>query len=314
MTAPVNAGVDVSKGHLDLATLPPGPPVRLPNTPDGCAALAARLPAARLVVVEATGGYEVPVVAALHAAGVPVAVVNPRQARDFARALGRLAKTDRVDAGVLAEFAARLDPAPTPPADPGRDALAALLARRRQLLDMRTMESNRLRPGTPPPIRRGIEEHLAWLDGRVADADRELAAAVRGSPAWRADDDLLRSIPGIGPVTSRTLLAALPELGTGSADRLASLAGLAPFADDSGRRQGGRHIRGGRAAVRRALYMAALAAARVDGPLKAFADRLRGRGKAAKAVLVAVARRLLVIAHAVLRDRRPWLPALAEAR
>jgi transposase len=308
------AGVDVSKDHLDLATYPPGDPVRVPNTPDGCAALAARLAGVRLVVLEATGGYEAAVVAALHLAGIPVAVVNPRQARDFARVLGRHAKTDRADAAVPAEFAARIDPAPAAAPDPDREALAAVLARRRQLLDMRVMESNRVRPETPAAIRSGIADHLAWLDDRIAAADRELAAAVRRTPAWRAEDDLLRSLPGIGPVVSRTLIADLPELGTRSADRLVALVGLAPFADDSGRRSGGRHIRGGRGTVRRALFLAAPTAARVAGPLKDFADRLKARGKAAKVVLVAVARRLLVAANAVVRDGRPWEPTLAEAR
>jgi transposase len=308
------AGIDVSKDHLDLATYPPAEPVRVPNTPDGCAALAARLAGTRLVAVEATGGYESAVVAALHVAGVPVAVVNPRQARDFARALGRHAKTDAVDAAVLAEFAARIDPPPAAAPDPDREALAAVLTRRRQLLDMRVMESNRLRPDTPAAIRAGIADHLTWLDERIAAADRELAAAVRRTPAWRAEDDLLRSIPGIGPVVSRTLIADLPELGTRPADQLVALAGLAPFAHDSGRRSGGRHIRGGRATVRRALYLAALTARRVAGPLRDFADRLKARGKAAKVVLVAVARRLLVIANAVVRDGRPWEPTLAAAK
>ena len=159
-----------------------------------------------------------------------------------------------------------------------------------------------------------IDDHLAWLDQRIADADRALAAAIRQTPAWRDQDDLLRSIPGIGPVASRTLVADLPELGTRSADQLVALVGLAPYADDSGRRQGGRHIRGGRATVRRALYLAALTAARVDGPLQVFADRLKARGKAAKVVLIAVARRLLVIANAVVRDRRPWQPTRAATR
>jgi transposase len=313
-TTPTTAGIDVAKDHLDVATYPPTEPVRVPNTPGGHAALAARLAGVRLVVVEATGGYETALVAALHAAGVPVAVVNPRQARDFARVIGRHAKTDRIDAAVLAAFAARIDPPPTPAADPGRDALAAALARRRQLLDMRTMEANRLRPDTAARIRAGIADHIAWLDARLADADRDLAAAVRNTPAWRDRDDLLRSIPGIGPVASRTLIADLPELGTRGPDRLAALAGLAPFAADSGTRSGHRHIRGGRGTVRRALYMAALAAARVTGPLKDFADRLKARGKAAKVVLIAVARRLLVIAHAVVRDARPWQPDLAAAR
>jgi transposase len=308
------AGIDVAKDHLDVATYPAGTPLRVPNTPDGFAALIAHLGDVGLVVLEATGGYEAPVAAALHVAGVPVAVVNPRQARDFARVIGRHAKTDRVDAAVLAEFAARIDPPAAAVPDPGRDELAAVLTRRRQLIDMRVMESNRLRPGLPGAVRAGIEDHLAWLDDRIAGADRELAAAVRRTPAWREADDLLRSIPGIGPVASRTLIADLPELGTGSADRLAALVGLAPFAADSGTRVGGRHIRGGRGTVRRALFMAALAAARVAGPLKDFADRLKARGKAVKVVLVAVARRLLGIANAVLRDRRRWQPELAAAR
>ncbi len=315
MTDPrTTAGIDVAKDYLDAATYPAGEPVRVPNTPDGIAALVARLGSVALVVLEATGGYEAPVAAALHVAGVPVAVVNPRQARDFARVIRRHAKTDRIDAAVLAEFAARIDPPPAAPPDPARDALAAVLARRRQLIDIRVMEANRRRPDTPAAIRAGIEDHLAWLDDRIAGADRELAAAVRRTPAWREQDDLLRSIPGIGPVVSRTLVADLPELGTRSPGRLAALAGLAPFAADSGTRSGGRHIRGGRGTVRRALYLAALSAARVAGPLKDFADRLRGQGKAAKVVLVAVARKLLVIANAVVRDRRPWDPALAAVR
>lgn len=308
------AGIDVSKDHLDLATFPAGETVRVPNTPDGHAALVERLAGVRLVALEATGGYESAVVAALHLAGVPVAVVNPRQARDFARVLGRHAKTDRVDAAVLAEFAARIDPTPATAPDPDREALAAVLTRRRQLLDMRVMESNRLRPDTPAAIRTGIADHLAWLDERIAAAERDLAAAVRRTPAWREQDDLLRSLPGIGPITSRTLLADLPELGRGCADRLVALVGLAPFADDSGRRSGGRHIRGGRGTVRRALYLAALTARRVEGPLKEFADRLTARGKPRKVVLVAVARRLLVIANAMVRDGCSWQPTLATAR
>jgi transposase len=175
------AGIDVSKDHLDVATYPAGTPFRVPNTPDGFAALAARLSplAPALVVLEATGGYESAAAAALHVAGVPVAVVNPRQAREFARVIGRHAKTDRVDAAVLAEFAARIDPTPAVAPDPEREALSALLARRRQLLEMRVMESNRLRPGLPAAVRSGIEDHLRWLDERVAAADKELAAAVR---------------------------------------------------------------------------------------------------------------------------------------
>jgi transposase len=254
------------------------------------------------------------VAAALAAAGVPVAVVNPRQVRDFAGATGRLAKTDALDAAVLAHFAeaVRPDPRPLPDADTRR--LAELLDRRRQLSGMRTMESNRLAQATDRAVRRDIEDHLRWLDGRMDRADRDLAAAVEASPVWRANDDLLRSIKGIGPVVSRTLLAEFPELGTLTRQQVAALAGVAPVNRDSGRRAGRRFIAGGRAGVRTAVFQAALSARRHNPPLKAFADRLAAKGKAAKVVLIAVARKLLVIANAVLRDRRPWVgitPAVA---
>lgn len=312
----VFVGIDVSKAALDVAVRPAGAVFQVANDPDGIAALVDRLRplAPALVVLEATGGYEAPAVAALQVAGVPVAAVNPRQARDFAKATGRLAKTDRIDAQALAHFAEAVRPEPRPAAPAQQVALDALLTRRRQLVGMRVMESNRLPTASDPAVRAGIERHLAWLGGEVAEADRLLAEAVAAGPAWRAKDDLLRSLPGVGPVVSRTLLAALPELGTAEGGRLASLAGLAPYAHDSGTLRGGRHIRGGRAEVRRALYLAALSAARRPGPLKDFADRLRGRGKKAKVVLVAVARKLLVIANAVLRTGQPWQPAMAAPR
>jgi transposase len=312
----VFVGIDVSKAALDVAIRPGGLTFQVANDPDGVAALVDRLRplAPALIVLEATGGYETPAVAALQAAGLPVAAVNPRQARDFARATGRLAKTDRIDAQALAHFADALRPEPHPPAPAEQAALDALLTRRRQLVGMRVMEANRLPTVTDPRVRAGIERHLTWLDGEVAEADRLLAEAVAASPAWRAKDDLLRSLPGVGPVVSRTLLAALPELGPADGGKLAALAGLAPYAHDSGTLRGGRHIRGGRAEVRRALYLAALSAARRAGPLKDFADRLRGRGKKAKVVLIAVARKLLVIANAVLRTGQPWQPALAVSR
>jgi transposase len=314
--APPFVGIDVAKDHLDVATRPAGPAFRLPNDPAGLDQLVARLqhlgPA--LVVLEATGGYELPPLAALQAAGIAVAVVDPRRARAFAEGTGRLAKTDRIDAEALAHLAEAVRPAPRPAEPAERHALDALLTRRRQLLDMRLMEANRRATSADAAVRAGIDRHLAWLDAEIADADRRLTAAVQASPVWRAKDELLRTIPGIGPVASRTLLAALPELGTTAAGKLASLAGLAPYARDSGAQRGARHIRGGRADVRRALYLAALSAGRHGGPLAAFADRLRGRGKRPKVVVIAVARRLLVIANAVLRTGRPWDPALAAAR
>jgi transposase len=314
VSQPVTVGIDASKAHLDVAARP-GPRFRVANDPGGLAELVARLRplAPSLVVLEATGGYEADALAALLAAGIPTAVVNPRQVRQFAAGVGQRAKTDPIDAAVLAHFAAVVGPPPAAPADPARAELAALLDRRRQLIGMRVAEGNRLRPGLPAGVRDGIAAHLAWLDGQVAAIDAEVAAAVRRVPEWREKDRLLRSIPGVGPVVSRTLLADLPELGTRAPGKLAALAGVAPFAADSGRRRGERHIRGGRREVRRALYMGALAVARVPGPLRDFARRLRAKGKPAKVALIAVARKLLRIANAVIRDGRAWEAKMASA-
>jgi len=315
-TALTFVGIDVSKAALDVAVRPGDTAFRVANNPAGLAELAERLRpmAPALIVLEATGGYEAAAVAALQVAGLPVVAINPRQARDFAKATGRLAKTDRIDAEALAHFAEAVRPGPRAPATAERQALDAALSRRGQLVEMRVMESNRLGTCRDASVRAGIERHLAWLDTEVAVAEQALAEAVRSSPAWRERDALLQSIPGIGPVVSRTLLASLPELGTTDGGRLAALAGLAPYAHDSGTLKGGRHVRGGRADVRRALYLAALSAARRDGPLKEFADRLRSRGKKAKVVLIAVARKLLTIANAVVRSGRAWQPELAMMR
>jgi transposase len=317
MTEPsIFVGVDVSKAHLDVALRPAGATFRVANDPAGIAELVERLKplAPALVVLEATGGYEAAALAALQVAGIPAAAINPRQARDFAKATGRLAKTDRIDAEALAHFAEAVRPEPRPATSEEQRSLEALLSRRGQLVEMRVMEVNRLSTCVAPAVRAAIERHIAWLDAEVADAERLLSEAVRASPAWRAKDELLRSIPGIGPVVSRTLLASLPELGAADGGRLAALAGLAPYAHDSGTLKGSRHIRGGRADVRRAMYLAALSVARRDGPLKVFADRLRSRGKKPKVVLIAVARKLLTIANAVVRSGRPWQTELAMAR
>ena len=316
MNEPPNfVGIDVSKAALDVAVRPGGTAFRVANDPRGLAELVERLRPLRpaLVVLEATGGYELPAVAALQAAGIPAAAVNPRQARDFAKGTGRLAKTDRIDAQALAHFAEVVRPEPRPAGSAEQRALDALLTRRGQLVEMRVMESNRLAGVADAAVRAGIERHITWLDAELSEAERQLSEAVRASPAWRERDELLRGIPGIGPVVSRALLAALPELGVADGGRLAALVGLAPYADDSGTLKGPRRIRGGRADVRRALYLAALSASR-RGPLKDFAERLRSRGKKAKVVLIAVARKLLVIANAVIRTGRPWQPELAMAR
>jgi transposase len=308
-------GIDVSKDRFDGTARPTGLTFGHDNNDAGIAALVTQLTPLRptLVVVEATGGLQAPLVAALAVAGIPTAVVNPRQVRDFAKATGRLAKTDALDADVLAHFAEAIRPQPRPLPDATTAALQALLARRRQLLDMRTAEQNRLKMGAktlPAAVRRNLEKHVRWLTSQVEELDGDLGDAIEASPLWRAKDDLLQSVPSIGPTVSRTLLATLPELGTLSRQQIAALVGLAPVADDSGQRRGQRHIRGGRTAVRCALYMAALSAARFNPVLRAFYQRLRAAGKLAKVALTAVARKLLTILNAMVRSGQPWAPAL----
>jgi transposase len=305
-------GIDVAKDKLDVA-VDDAPVFTLANTPEGHAELAARLAPLRprRVVLEATGGLEVAAVAALCRAGLPVLVVNPRQARDFARAMGHLAKTDAIDARALAHLAAvtRAEPRPLP--DEAARELDALLDRRRQLIGMRTMERNRLATAVAGRVRRDVESHLRWLERHIEAVDRELDERIRSSPAWREKDDLLRGIPGVGPVLSRTLLAGVPELGTLSNRQAAALVGVAPMAADSGRWRGPRRIAGGRKMVRCALYMAALTASRFNPALKRFADRLKAAGKRPKVVLTAVARKLVVLANAILRSGKPWDAARA---
>lgn len=303
----VFVGIDVSKDRLD-GRVHGGATFGHDNSPAGITrvtALLRRRPV-RLVVVEATGGLEVPLVRALQRAEVPVAVVNPRQVRDFARASGTLAKTDRLDAAVLAHFAEAMRPPARPLPDERTLLLDALLTRRHQLIDMRTMERNRLGQCPDPAVRDGIEEHLAWLQERIDEADRGLGEAIAADPDWQARDALQRSVPGVGPVVSRTLLAGLPELGRLGGKQLAALAGLAPFADDSGRHRGRRRVCGGRSEVRAMLYMAALTASRTGSPLGELFRRLRARGKEFKVAVVAVARKLLTIVNAVVRSGRAY--------
>lgn len=305
---PCFIGIDVSKGALDCHARPSGEVWRGTNDADGIAAVVARVVelAPALVVLEATGGLEHPLAAALATAGVCAAVVNPRQVRDFAKATGKLAKTDAIDAAVLAHFAEAIRPAARPLPDAQTRELAELLGRRRQLLGMRTAEANRLGTATAARVRASVEAHLRWLAEQLDGLDRDLSDAIQGSPVWRVNDDLLQSIPGVGRVVSRALMAELPELGTLSREQIAALAGVAPMNRDSGRWSGNRAVCGGRPHVRGALYMAALSARRWNPALRAFADRLAEKGKAAKVILVAVARKLLVIANAILRDQQPW--------
>jgi transposase len=311
MTAPCFIGIDVSKDHLDVHLRPQADSFRLANDPAGIAALIGRLlplaPAG--IVLEATGGYEALLVGELAAAGLAPALVNPRQARDFARATGRLAKTDRIDAAALAHFAEALRPQPKPLPDEAARAFAALLARRRQLVEMRAAEQNRLGTAPTAAVRRDVQRHVAWLTRQLARLDKELGEAVQASPLWQAKEDLLRGVPGIGPTVARCLLAELPELGSLSGRQAASLAGLAPRNRDSGSYRGRRSIAGGRAGVRSALYMASLSAARYNPALRGFYRRLRAAGKLAKVALIAVARKLLTMVNAMLRDGRPWSPA-----
>ncbi len=309
MTAPARfIGIDVAKATLEVAVRPEGDGWSTSNDDAGITALVARVqpwgPA--LIVLEATGGFETAVAAALAAAGLRVVVANPRQLRDFAKATGQLAKTDVLDAQILALFAERVQPEPRPLPDEAARGLDALLTRRRQLLEMRTAEQNRLGFTSAPAIRREITQHIRWLERRLRDVDGELDRAIRTSPLWRAKEDLLRSVPGIGPVVSRTLLGELPELGALTRQQIAALVGVAPRACDSGTLRGRRIVWGGRAPVRAALYMAALVAARRNPVLRAFYGRLRAAGKAPKVALVACMRKLLTILNAMLRDGTRW--------
>lgn len=308
-------GIDVSKQRLDVAERPATEPWSCANDPAGLQRLVDRLETAppTLIVLEATGGYEAACATALALADLPVAIVNPRQVRDFARATGILAKTDRIDAAALALFAERIRPEVRPLPDPLTEELSALVARRRQITEMLLAEKNRLRLASRP-VRRGIEKHIQWLERQLHDTDQDLERRVQASPLWRAKDDLLQSVPGIGPTTARTLLAELPELGRLDRREIAALVGVAPFNRDSGTLRGRRVVWGGRATVRRALYMAALTATRFNPLLRAFYLRLRARGKPAKVALVACMRKLLTILNAMLRDQRPWQPRLVPCQ
>jgi transposase len=247
------------------------------------------------------------VAAALAAAGLPTAVVNPRQARDFARATGRLAKTDRIDAQILARFAQAVRPAPRPVPDGEAQALAEITARRRQVVGMLTAEKNRLDAATTKTVRKRLQAHVRWLEKELSRTDHDLEEAINESPTWRENEELLRGVPGVGPVLARTLLAELPELGSLPPKQLAALVGVAPLNRDSGAFRGRRAVWGGRATVRAALYMGALVATRHNPQIKEFYERLLSAGKPRKVALVACMRKLLIILNAMLKNRTPWM-------
>jgi transposase len=296
----------------DIALRPTGEREAVANTEPDIAVLVARLQACHptLIVLEATGGFELAVTAALAAARQPVVVVNPRQVRDFAKATGQLAKTDALDAAILAQFAEAVRPAIRALPDAATQALGALLTRRRQLVAMRMAESNRLSTALPP-VRKGIRAHLAWLDRQLAQLDEDLTHAIRESPVWRKKDNLLQSTSGVGPVLARTLLVALPELGTLNRKQIAALVGVAPLNRDSGTLRGRRRVWGGRAHVRAALYMSALVATRYNPVVRAFYQRLCAAGKAKKVALTACMRKLLTMLNAMIKYRSPWGKNLA---
>jgi transposase len=306
-------GIDVSKGQLDVAVLPGSQRLQFANDAPGVGELVRHLQAvqAELVVMEATGGYETVAATAIAGAGLRLAVVNPRQVRDFARATGRLAKTDRIDAELIAAFGQAVEPQITVLPDEDTRALEALLIRRAQLIAMRTQESNRLGLSTGV-MRKQIKTHIAWLDRAIGALDIDLTAKLRNSPAWRTRDDLLQSMKGVGPITSGTLMSALPELGHLDRRAIAALVGVAPFNRDSGTLRGRRAIWGGRARVRAVLYMAATSAVRSNPVIRACYQRLIQRGKPHKVAMVACMRKMLTILNAMARTNTPWTPNFQE--
>lgn len=301
-------GIDVAKDRLDVQLRPSGVFFAVSRDSEGIETLLGKLreitPA--LVVLEATGGFETVVAAALASAGLPLAVVNPRQIRDFARATGRLAKTDALDAAVIAHFAEAVRPPVRAVASEQAQALGELVARRRQLIEMMTAERNRRRQLTVHRLVKGIDRILATLQAQLSELEQDIDDAIRGTPAWREKEDLLVSVPGIGNKIARTLIAELPELGSLGRRQVAALVGVAPFNRDSGTWRGRRTIAGGRAVVRSALYMSVLVSIRRKLPLHAVYLRLRAAGKPAKVAIVACMRKLVIILNAILRDKQPW--------
>ena len=300
-------GIDVSKDRLDVAVVPTGEKWQLSNNESGFSKLLGKLVklSPTLIVMEPTGGYEAPLAAALVSEGLPVAVVNARQIRFYARSIGKLAKTDKLDAMIIAEFASKVEPDVRPLRDEENQEIKAIVSRRRQLTEMLSAEKNRLAIA-PKRIKPNIMAHIEWLIQEMDDLDRKIRQLIEASPIWREKDDLLRSIPGVGKVTSATLLAELPELGMLNRRQIASLVGVAPFNQDSGTLRGKRRIWGRRTSVRAALYMVALVGTRYNPVIRSFYSRLLQKGKAKKVALVACMRKLLTILNSIIHYRKEW--------
>ncbi len=309
----IYVGIDVAKATLDVHTQPGSLVLQVTNDDTGIGILSTKLQGLqpRLIVMEATGGLETALAAELTAKGLPVAVINPRQARDFAKASGQLAKTDQVDAAVLCAFAKAIQPQVRLRKDQTTRELEALVTRRHQLVVMRTQEQQRMHATLSTAMLKQVRRHIAWLDKRIAEIEVTIRGRLRESEVWRTKDDLLRSVPGIGDTLSSTMLCKCPEIGRLSHRELSKLVGVAPLADDSGKHQGKRHIWGGRAEVRSVLYMATLSSMRCNAVIKRYAERLKERGKPPKVVIVACMRKLLTIMNAMIKHQTRWTPNLA---
>jgi len=315
LTQDLFIGIDVSKATLDIAVLPGELAWSVANNEEGVQELIAKvsqLGVPRIILMEATGGYERRPLVWLSAAGLPVVAINPRNARDFAKSIGLLAKTDKVDAKALALFAQRNQPACRPLPDEQTRSLQDLIVRRRQMLDMLSAEQNRLPLVESPRVSREIRSHIAWLEKRIQNVDDDLDQAIKNSPAWRPKSDLLRSAKGVGPVLASTLIAQLPELGSLTNKKIAALVGVAPFNRDSGTIRGRRCVWGGRADIRKVLYMATLAAIRFNPTIRGFYKRLCQTGKLRKVAITASMRKFITILNAMVRDQKPWRSSPVE--
>jgi transposase len=315
MNAGLFIGIDVSKDRLDMAVRPTGQCLSFDNTDAGVDNLIRALSdlSPTLIVMEATGRYHRLALGGLLAANLPAVAINPRQSRDFARALGQLAKTDRIDAAILAEFADKVRPALRSIPDLDTQELEAICTRRRQLMTMLTAEKNR-HQAAPRSLRPGIKKHIHWLEKELEHSDKDLHNRIRSSPAWREKEDVLSSCNGIGPVTTHSMLAYLPELGTFNRRQIAAIVGVAPFNNDSGKHRGRRSITGGRRQLRNVLYMAALVAIRHNPTIRTFYQRLIASGKLPKVAIVACMRKLLTILNSMVRNKTPWKPDFLLAR